>query len=224
MTKMYSKEAIAKSIAAKLTKKDGQERVVLAVEGQFAIVLETEQETFLAEVAAQPATAPDLGATFDSQPVEHEEGTHEGVTEAPAPKVPGSQLMAMDVIGAWKSKGYVYTPELKGVKRKAKTRWFPADKVAVEPISGGLRLIAEAKVFTSRDIDISTAVPYSLDMGSEPDTSAEAQGDLPDDLPVHTPDAEVPIADLGQLLADDDSEADVPDFSALDEVAEEDAA
>lgn len=155
--KTYKNTNIASQIAAKASKKSGEAHEVFPYMGGFAVVTAAQKLALEAQIAEAAALATQMAAEA-SETLTPEGGAV--ATEADTkPSVSGAQLIAMDVLGAYSSKGYVYTPVLDGVKRKAKTRWFPADKVETVAIPGGLRLIAPAKVFTSRDINIDAAVP-----------------------------------------------------------------
>lgn len=169
--KTYKNQNIATQIAAKMTKKHGTAHEVAELNGVWAVGT---AEELLAAMEAAPV--PDFGAEQEA-PTETPTETpanDEAPAEAPAAIIPGGALLAMSVQGAWESKGYVYTPEMKGVKRKPKTRWFAVKNLAkVVEIEGGLMLVAPAKVFTSRDIDVSTATVWA---GDEPEV-AEAQAE-----------------------------------------------
>lgn len=195
MSKLYSNETVATNLAAKLTKKSGELHEVVPVGAQWRIVKTSElQAEAAAQAAAQAAEAlvagdaPAIITGENGEPginpavfpgAAQDETTADEIPDftAPAPSTPkpaNDTLLSMSIPGAYESKGYVYTPVLKGVKRAAKTRWF-ATKILteIEPITGGLRIVAPAKVFTSRDIDVTAAIPVN-----GPNLQAEAEAVL----------------------------------------------
>lgn len=171
--KTYKNLNIATQFASKATKKTGVAHEAFEYMGGWAVVTEEQKAELLAQMAEAAALeaqlAPSTGESIVSDAVPTPTSTDK------------SKVIAMDVLGAYESKGYVYTPTMEGVKRKAKTRWFPAKSVTTVAIPGGLRLIAPARVFTSRDINIAMAVdPESAipALADEADGTNEAEAAL----------------------------------------------
>lgn len=168
--KTYKNQNIASQFATKATKKTGEAHEAFEYMGGWAVVT----EAMKAALIAQMAEATELEAQLTPST-----GESIVIDAVPTPtSTDKSKVIAMDVLGAYESKGYVYTPTMDGVKRKAKQRWFPAGKVTTVAIPGGLRIVAEARVFTSRDINIATAVDPESALPTGLAAAEEAVGEI----------------------------------------------